>query len=104
MPSQPAPRAQCSRVLLSTIVLATALHLVAGAATAQTYVALAHFSGEEGEPSSGLILGSDGSYYGTSRSGGKYGLGSVYKITQHRDTTVFETVHAFQQIEGATLT
>lgn len=89
--------------MCGTVVLATALLVDAGAATAQTYQTLAHFSGEEGEPSAGLIRASDGSYYGTTRSGGKYGIGSVYRLTLHGGVTSFETVHAFREIEGATL-
>ena len=65
----------------SIVSLLAAALAVAGAATAQPYKPLAHFSGQEGEPVAGLIRGSDGAYYGTTLSGGKYGLGSVYKLT-----------------------
>lgn len=77
--------------------------VVAEAAPAQTYKTLAHFSGEEGEPTAGLIRGGDGAYYGTTRSGGKYGLGSVYRITVGGDAVAFATVHAFVEAEGATI-
>jgi uncharacterized repeat protein (TIGR03803 family) len=87
----------------SVVSLMAAVLVVASAATAQTYKTLAHFSGEEGEPSAGLTRASDGSYYGTTRSGGKYGLGSVYRITPRGDTVAFTTVHAFREADGATL-
>ena len=85
----------------SIVSLMAAVLVFAGPVTAQTYKALAHFSGEEGEPVAGLIRGNDGAYYGTTLSGGRYGLGSVYRITRRGDTVAFATVHAFREAEGA---
>jgi uncharacterized repeat protein (TIGR03803 family) len=43
---------------------------------------LHHFSGPDGQgPVSGLTLGTDGGYYGTSNSGGLYSRGTIFKIT-----------------------
>lgn len=40
------------------------------------------FSFEEGEPfQSGVIMGEDGSFYGTTGNGGDFGSGSVFKVT-----------------------
>ena len=84
----------------SIVSLLAAALTVAGPATAQPYKPLAHFSGQEGEPVAGLIRGSDGAYYGTTLSGGKYGLGSVYKLTPRGNTLAFATLHEFRDAEG----
>ena len=41
------------------------------------------FNGTDGsEPASPLVLGSDGAFYGTNSTGGFYGAGNVFRITQ----------------------
>ena len=47
---------------------------------AQTFTTVHSFSREGGDPESGLILASDGRYYGTAPNGGVYGLGSIYVL------------------------
>lgn len=55
------------------------------------------FQNQEGVswPSSGLIQDSDGNFYGTTRLGGAYGNGSVYKITPGG---VASLVHSFNEL------
>jgi len=50
---------------------------------AQTYTRLFSFSGMGGYgsiPEAGLVQGTDGNFYGTTGTGGAYGLGTVFKI------------------------
>jgi len=49
-------------------------------------------------PVSGLVLGPDGSFYGTTIGGGTFGSGTVYKITP---SGVLTTLHNFAGPEGA---
>jgi uncharacterized repeat protein (TIGR03803 family) len=95
---QEAIMARACRVLLHA---AAAILMVGTGATAQSFSALAHFSGEEGEPTAGLIPGNDGAYYGTTRSGGIYAQGSIFKLTVHGSAVTFETLHAFKGPDGA---
>ncbi len=48
-------------------------------------------------PESGLILGPDGSYYGTTFIGGAFGDGTVFKITS---TGAISTLHSFNGADG----
>lgn len=48
------------------------------------------------DPSATLILGPDGSFYGTTRFGGGQNCGTIYKITG----TVFAIVHSFDDVHG----
>ena len=86
-----------------TVVLhvAAAILVIGTSAAAQSFRAIAHFSGQEGEPQAGLIRASDGAYYGTSRSGGMYGKGSVFRLTVREHTVTFATLHAFDGSDGS---
>jgi uncharacterized repeat protein (TIGR03803 family) len=49
--------------------------------TEQVLYSFANGSSDGGYPASGLVLGSDGDYYGTTGQGGSANAGTVYKIT-----------------------
>jgi len=49
-------------------------------------------------PFGGLVLGADGSVYGTTSGGGTAGLGTVFKITPNAK---LKTLHSFNRIDGA---
>ncbi|MDR3707558.1 MAG: Ig-like domain repeat protein [Capsulimonadaceae bacterium] len=64
------------------------------AASPPTFTTLYSFTGsaDGGTPNCGLILGSDGSFYGTTQTGGAYGAGTVFKITS---TGAIKTMYSF---------
>jgi uncharacterized repeat protein (TIGR03803 family) len=49
-------------------------------------------------PEAGLVLGSDGSFYGTTAKGGANNVGTVFKITP---SGVLTTLHSFNSTDGA---
>lgn len=81
--------------------VAAAILLVGTSAAAQSFRALAHFSPQEGGALAGVIRASDGAYYGTTRYGGAYGQGSVFKLTVHGNTVAYTTLHAFKGPDGS---
>ena len=50
-----------------------------------------------GNPSAGLVLGTDGYFYGTTTSGGAYDGGTIFKITPNGALTV---LHSFNRPDG----
>jgi uncharacterized repeat protein (TIGR03803 family) len=60
---------------------------------------LAHFSGDAGSPRAGLLLASDGYLYGTTISGGDFGLGSVFRVQP--GGSGFQVLHSFAGTDGA---
>ena len=82
---------------LGYFVIALTVTLTVGVANtllAQTsFTVLASFTGDNGAyPSAGVIQTSDGSFYGTTQSGGAYGYGTIFK----RDPAgALTTVHSF---------
>lgn len=48
-------------------------------------------------PMSGLVLGTNGNFYGTTSAGGNYGDGTVFKITSEG---VLTTLHTFHGADG----
>ncbi len=82
----------CSSLLL-TVTAATAL-------SAQTLTSFYNFSGTDGQnPNAPLVQAADGSFWGTTPSGGAYGGGTVFKMAQ--DGTV-STVYNFCSEIGCT--
>ena len=58
------------------------------------------FGGADGaHPYAGLLLTSDGNYYGTTVQGGTHEAGSVFKITPSGTLT---TLHSFNGSDGLT--
>jgi uncharacterized repeat protein (TIGR03803 family) len=50
------------------------------------------------EPLGGLVLATDGNFYGTTRYGGTLGVGTVFKITPYG---TFSTLFSFDHVHGA---
>lgn len=68
--------------------------------TTGSLTTLHSFAGTDGDrPSSGLVLGTDGNFYGTTCGGGANGnFGTVFQITSGGDLT---TLHSFAGTDGA---
>jgi uncharacterized repeat protein (TIGR03803 family) len=56
-------------------------------------------SPDGGYPVGGLVQGTDGNLYGVTPQGGKYGFGTVFKITT---AGTFTIVHSFDLTDGST--
>ena len=56
-----------------------------------------HYSVDGGYPYAGLVLGSDGNFYGTTSSGGTGNFGTVFRITP---SGVLTTIHSFTNTPG----
>jgi uncharacterized repeat protein (TIGR03803 family) len=63
-------------VIIFALCAATAIN-----SPAQTLKTLASFNGTDGKAPQGIILATDGNFYGTTEAGGANGFGSVFKIT-----------------------
>lgn len=48
----------------------------------QEFKTLVDFRRDAGNPVSGLVTGPDGRLYGTTRTGGAYGRGSIYRLSR----------------------
>src|SRR5262249_12114277 len=68
---------------------------------AQTCDILYSFSSDAGSPVTGLLLATDGSFYGTTAEGGVYGFGSIYRLTPiGSGSWTFATLHSFNGQDG----
>jgi uncharacterized repeat protein (TIGR03803 family) len=74
--------------------------LAAIASSAQTVTTLLQFDYTNGETPSALVQGFDGSFYGTTQSGGVNQFGTVFKVTSSGTLT---TLHSFGGTPGAAL-
>jgi uncharacterized repeat protein (TIGR03803 family) len=92
-------RVLLSRTLQSVGAAVLAICLVAPAAAA-TFKVLHHFNPSHGgAPKGGLAIDGQGNIYGTTSTGGKYGVGTVFKFAAGR----FTTIHNFAGgADGAT--
>ena len=57
-----------------------------------------NFSPDGGRPTSGLVQGTDGNFYGTTSDGGTLGFGTVYSVTPGG---VYNVLYTFDQAKGA---
>ncbi len=86
-------RSQTGTPLRRSLMLAFAMALVAFAspsAQSQTFSVVHTFTGgsDGGNPQAGLVLGTEGNFYGTASSGGQYGAGDVYEMSSTGAVTV----------------
>jgi uncharacterized repeat protein (TIGR03803 family) len=56
-----------------------------------------NFSPDGGRPTSGLVQGSDGTFYGTTSQGGTLGFGTVFSLTGN----TYKVLYTFDQTTGA---
>lgn len=86
------------RRLLSAMAIVAGL--AASSANAQVALKALHtFDGADGaRPKGGVILATDGNFYGTTSSGGANGKGSVFKMTRKGATT---TMYSFSGSDGS---
>jgi len=70
---------------------------VTASAESGSFTILHVFEGTDGAHPAGLVQGIDGAFYGTTSSGGKYGKGTVFKITTGGQLT---TLHVFNGSDG----
>ncbi len=62
--------------------------------------AIHNFSSGDGQhPHAPLMLSSDGYFYGTTKEGGNYGLGAVYRITP--TASLYQVVYSFDSSQGS---
>ena len=75
-------------------------NFTAAVATPSTaFSTLVNFSGANGDaPSSGITLGSDGNFYGTTQFGGANNVGTVFELTPSGTLT---TLHSFDNTDGS---
>src|SRR5207249_7038546 len=63
------------------------------------YAVILSFSvGDGRNPQATVVEGSDGFFYGTTRDGGGYGYGSVFRL--NKDGSSYGLIHSFNDIEG----
>jgi uncharacterized repeat protein (TIGR03803 family) len=75
--------------------------LLAGIATqtghAQAFTVIKNFSGggDGADPRAGLTKDAAGNFYGTTREGGRYGFGTVFKLAQNGPTWILTPIYSF---------
>src|ERR1051326_4297549 len=84
-------------VKIKTLVSLLCITLVCSA-FGQQYQVLHQFVARPVFPYGGLVLGSDGNFYGTTENGGSTGAGTVFRITASGNLTI---LHSFDGSDGA---
>jgi uncharacterized repeat protein (TIGR03803 family) len=59
-----------------------------------------YYNGDGQSPSGALLVGTDGTFYGTTFSGGRSGSGTVFKLTPAGSTYAEKTIYSFNGIKG----
>ncbi len=82
--------------LAITILLALTL-ISAQSAQAQTYNVIHNFTGggDGADPRAGLTKDAAGNFYGTTRDGGRYGLGTVFKLALKGSNWILTPLYSF---------
>jgi uncharacterized repeat protein (TIGR03803 family) len=81
-----------------TLAMFFALTVVASlTAPAQTYTVIHNFTGggDGADPRTGLTKDAAGNFYGTTRDGGKYGLGTVFRLALKGSTWILTPLYNF---------
>ena len=86
-------KVRCSSLLAGVLVLG----VYSAPALSQTYTVVHAFTIPAAEPVAGLVRGTDGLFYGTTRGGGANGGGTVFKIDSAGNLT---TLHTFSYEDG----
>jgi uncharacterized repeat protein (TIGR03803 family) len=91
MVEKPKVRNLCNCKTACTLVVLSAAMAIAS--SAQTFTTLANFNGTNGRtPVGALAQGTDGNLYGTTRDGGAYSNGRVFRVTP---TGTLTTIYSF---------
>jgi uncharacterized repeat protein (TIGR03803 family) len=84
--------------LLRLMAFAFAIALFPHLASAQAFEEVARLVTNPDQPNGRLLRATDGAFYGVTNSGGRYGLGTIYRITPGGTFTV---VHSFDGAGGS---
>jgi uncharacterized repeat protein (TIGR03803 family) len=88
----------------AVVVLVLFLATVSQPAQSQTYSVLYNFTGKGSDgatPYGGPILDRSGNLYGTTYLGGKYGSGSVYKLSRSGPSWTYSSLYSFKGVTDA---